>query len=410
MTATLDQPTRPTNRRRQRRRRQTVRNLITGVVVLVGIAGFLLAQEHLRDQPAHTVTAVAFEPRPDTAGVASQLDAQVARAIDQDGDLILVAILDGRDGVILETSFACEPGGNRIACENLQSEEAGRVEQALEELLATETFPTVSPLSALQHIETRLVGSAEPPQKVEVVLNLTGRHVDRFDLDGYGAYGQVDKIVAELIDGKELPDACDGWQVHIVAPSSGDLREDRAWEQVFRGAVRSCGGELVRYAERWPSADGTGTLPPPPDIPDVEDVSVERDVEKRQDTYRLEEALFDVGSAKLRTGAEQILDSVATYIARLDDDWSVEVIGSADSTGHDRDNLALSENRAQRVADGLLDRLKATVADDVLREDLADRFKVEGIGSLPDDGSAEQRQANRRVDVVIHHVVEDAQS
>jgi outer membrane protein OmpA-like peptidoglycan-associated protein len=402
MTATLDRPTRPASGRRRRRRREITRNLAIGSVVIAGIVGFLLAQEFLQTEPPRTLRVVAFEPREDLGDAASELGAQVAGVTERGADLLLVAILDGRDGTIQEVSFACQPGENRLACESYRTAQAERAEQGLESLLAAPLFPTVAPLAPLRQVDTRLAGLPERPDAVEVILNLTSRHTGALDPDGLGAAGRVDELVHELREAGELPDSCDGWQVHVVAEQSGEVLQDRAWEEVYRGAVESCGGDLVRFVDQWPIPGHISTLPPPPEI-DTEEVTVERDIERRQDTFRLEETLFDTGSSSLRPGAAQVLDTMAAYIADLEGDWSIDIIGSADSVGDNDPNLALSQDRAQRVADMLLARLEAAVAEGADRTSLATRIRVEGIGSLPDDGSPEQRQRNRRVDIIVHH-------
>lgn len=402
MTATLDRPTRPVSGRRRRRRREITRNLAIGSAVIAGIGGFLLAQESLQTEPPRTLRVVAFEPREELGDAASELRAQVAGVTERGADLLLVAILDGRDGMVQEVSFACEPGENRLACESYRTAQAEQAEQGLESLLAAPLFPNVAPLAPLRQVGTRLAGLPDPPDAVEVILNLTSRHAGGLDPDGLGAEGRVDELVDELREAGELPDSCDGWQVHVVAERSGEVLQDRAWEEVYRGAVESCGGELVRFVEQWPIRGQISTLPPPPE-PDTEEVTVERDVELRQDTFRLEETLFDTGSSSLRPGAAQVLDTVAAYIAGLDGDWTIDIIGSADSVGDDDLNLRLSQDRAQSVADTLLARLEVAVDQDADRAALATRMRVEGIGSLPDDGSPEQRQRNRRVDVIVHH-------
>lgn len=409
MTATLDRPTRRTSGRRRRRRRELTRNLLIGAVVIAGIAGFLVAQEILSNEPPRTLTVVAFEPRDDSADAAGELDAQIDRAIDRSGGLLVAAILDDRAGVVGDASFACDPGGNRLACENHRSEQTEQANRALEELLSASAFPTVAPFSPLRQVEAWLVGDDSPPDDIELILNLTARHTGSLDPDGLGADGRVDELVAEVAASGELPESCDDWQVHVVAPRSGDARQDRAWTEVYRGAVETCGGHLVRFVDRWPTPGSISTLPPPPEL-DTDEASVERDVEERTDTYSLEQTLFDVGSATLRPGAGQILDTIANNIAGLEGGWRIDVIGTADSVGDDEMNLALSTDRADNVADELVTRVVAAAGDTTATDDLAERFHVEGIGSLPDDGSEEERQRNRRVDIIVHHATSDRAS
>jgi outer membrane protein OmpA-like peptidoglycan-associated protein len=106
----------------------------------------------------------------------------------------------------------------------------------------------------------------------------------------------------------------------------------------------------------------------------------------------LSDVLFDTGRATLKPGANRDLDRLAQA---LKDNPNTRVIieGHTDSVGGDDYNMALSEKRAQAVADALQ-----------MRGVPPDRFEVKGLGkAFPVASNATQagRQQNRRVEIVF---------
>ena len=104
------------------------------------------------------------------------------------------------------------------------------------------------------------------------------------------------------------------------------------------------------------------------------------------------DVLFDTGQATLKPGADRALDRLAQY---LKDSSGTHVIieGHTDSVGSDDYNLALSQRRAQAVADSLTSRGVS-----------ADRLQTKGLGkSYPVASNDTQagRQQNRRVEIVF---------
>lgn len=380
-----------TRRARRRRRLQTVRSLAIAVVILLAIGAFLLLREHLRDRGPVGVTAVLVEPRAgDDVLAAADLHAQLDPGVDRGDDLVLAAVLDGRDATVLTTSLACEPDMNPLVCEHRVAPKRAALEQGVTTLLQAPVPPRVEVFATLGRLDAAL--TPEAGGTVNVVLNLTGRGRDAYAPDGVA--GQVDEVVAAITADAVLLVRCDGWQVHVLTPQTTDPAEDLAREQVYRRLVEDCGGVLARYAPRWP-VEGEVVevveLPEPPQLRG-EAVSHERDAAQRQDTFRLDDTLFDVGSAELRAGSEPVLAAVVDHVRSLSEGWSIEVHGYADATGQPDQNQLLSEDRARRVADELRRRLGTD-----------QRISDVGHGSFPDDGSDEARQANRRVDVIVRH-------
>lgn len=99
---------------------------------------------------------------------------------------------------------------------------------------------------------------------------------------------------------------------------------------------------------------------------------------------------FDVGRSAIRPELRPVLDKFATG---LDAQMHVLIVGHTDSTGNDAINDPLSRERAASVRDYL-----------VMRGVSPTRIATEGKGShdpIADNGSAEGRARNRRVDIFL---------
>jgi outer membrane protein OmpA-like peptidoglycan-associated protein len=104
------------------------------------------------------------------------------------------------------------------------------------------------------------------------------------------------------------------------------------------------------------------------------------------------DVMFDVGAATLKPGARLTLDRLASFMAS-NPNTRVIVEGHTDSTGSDTTNQALSERRAESVANALRSR----GVD-------GSRLEIVGLGeSFPvaSNDTTAGRQQNRRVEVVI---------
>ena len=106
----------------------------------------------------------------------------------------------------------------------------------------------------------------------------------------------------------------------------------------------------------------------------------------------LSDVLFDTGRATLKPGADRDLDRLAQA---LKDNANTRVIieGHTDSVGGDDYNMALSEKRAESVADALQ-----------FRGVPADRYQVKGLGKefpVASNQTQAGRQQNRRVEIVF---------
>lgn len=107
----------------------------------------------------------------------------------------------------------------------------------------------------------------------------------------------------------------------------------------------------------------------------------------------LGEVLFDFDSARLKPYTLRIMDRLATFLIRHED-YVLTIEGHTDSTGSADYNLRLSRERAQSVADALIERA-------VGQERIATRGYGESRPAASNETSAGRRQ-NRRVEVVIN--------
>lgn len=120
----------------------------------------------------------------------------------------------------------------------------------------------------------------------------------------------------------------------------------------------------------------------------------------RDDTLKLSvnnEVSFDFGKDTLKPAFYPSLDSLADVLMKYDR-TVVHVIGHTDSVGSEAYNQALSERRAQAVANYLINRGVPY-----------DRIRSEGRGELEprDTNNTEAgRQLNRRVEIFVKPIVE----
>ena len=106
----------------------------------------------------------------------------------------------------------------------------------------------------------------------------------------------------------------------------------------------------------------------------------------------LSDVLFDTGRATLKPGADRDLDRLALAL-RDNPNTRVIIEGHTDSVGGEDYNQALSEHRAEAVADAL--RLRGVPAD---------RYEVKGLGKafpVASNDTPAGRQQNRRVEIVF---------
>ncbi|MEM9886633.1 MAG: OmpA family protein [Bacteroidota bacterium] len=102
---------------------------------------------------------------------------------------------------------------------------------------------------------------------------------------------------------------------------------------------------------------------------------------------------FETNSSFLKTGSSDRLDQVADILSRYPE-YNVNIDGYTDSAGKDSYNQWLSERRAERCYNYLLEKGIA-----------ASRMKFTGYGEaspIADNGSAEGRRLNRRVEFNLY--------
>jgi outer membrane protein OmpA-like peptidoglycan-associated protein len=124
---------------------------------------------------------------------------------------------------------------------------------------------------------------------------------------------------------------------------------------------------------------------------DIKDARVERVGEGIKITFN-SGILYDVGSDKLKPVAKQNVDQLATILNKYKD-TDILIEGHTDSTGTEKKNLALSEDRASSVAREL--KAKGVIGN---------RITTNGYGEdqpVADNGNVDGRSENRRVEVAI---------
>jgi outer membrane protein OmpA-like peptidoglycan-associated protein len=106
----------------------------------------------------------------------------------------------------------------------------------------------------------------------------------------------------------------------------------------------------------------------------------------------LGDVLFDTGGAELKAGAEVSLDRLAAFLNE-NPERRLLIEGHTDSRGSDEFNEGLSEDRADSVAEALVERGIAT-----------ERLRSVGLGEsypVASNDSTAGMQQNRRVEIVV---------
>lgn len=170
-----------------------------------------------------------------------------------------------------------------------------------------------------------------------------------------------------------------------------------------------------QHNDRFKGFKDGGKLPPPPvrkQIPDdtaliakqpavqqpvvqpSEPAIVEKEIAKSDSLIVLSEVLFEVNSYKLNPDLYPELDSLIAFMKK-DPSTKIEISGHTDATGKEPHNIKLSEDRADAVAEYIVDNGIAT-----------SRVSFNGYGSsrpiAPND-TEEGRRKNRRVEILIHN-------
>ncbi len=119
------------------------------------------------------------------------------------------------------------------------------------------------------------------------------------------------------------------------------------------------------------------------------------EIEKRDEGIAIElsDILFDHDSSKLSHSAREVLERIARTLEKYPDRHLL-IRGHTDNTGNDEYNLNLSRERAKTVASFLIERGHLP----------ENNLSYQGIGSQEpkaDNDSAEGRQKNRRVEIII---------
>lgn len=108
----------------------------------------------------------------------------------------------------------------------------------------------------------------------------------------------------------------------------------------------------------------------------------------------LSEVLFEVNSYRLRPDLYPKLDSIVLFLQK-NPSTRIEISGHTDNTGSEAHNLRLSENRADAVAEYVVDKGIGTA-----------RVSFNGYGSsrpISDNETEVGRRKNRRVEILIHN-------
>lgn len=175
--------------------------------------------------------------------------------------------------------------------------------------------------------------------------------------------------------------AVSGALIGIATSSSAKQRKERALAGAGIGAVTGGG---VGYYMDVQEAKLRQKL-------ETSGVSVTRDGD-RIILNMPDNVTFDSDSTQVKGSFNSVLESVAQVLKEYKSTM-IQVAGHTDSTGGDRYNMLLSQQRAQTVANAL-----GGFGVDTVRMDVVGFGETQPITS---NGSAEGRQQNRRVELTL---------
>jgi OOP family OmpA-OmpF porin len=135
-------------------------------------------------------------------------------------------------------------------------------------------------------------------------------------------------------------------------------------------------------------AEVVAEAPAAPAAPEAEPVQTSK-IDTREFS---EQTLFDTDSAQLTTSGMSVMNGLFSALGEYKGITGISVAGHTDSRGSDAYNQALSEQRAQAVADQISSRYPDAQID------------VVGMGEsspIASNDTAEGRQLNRRVNVEV---------
>ena len=156
---------------------------------------------------------------------------------------------------------------------------------------------------------------------------------------------------------------------------------DARTQEVEMAKQRAAEAELVAAAKTEEAASAQAAL---------EELQAQQT--ERGMVVTLSDVLFDTDGATLKAGAAAAIDRLAQFLQGSPES-RVIIEGHTDSRGSEAYNEDLSRRRAQAVAEEL-----------VTRGVTSDRFEVLGRGEgypVANNGTAEGRQQNRRVEIVF---------
>lgn len=177
---------------------------------------------------------------------------------------------------------------------------------------------------------------------------------------------------------------------HIALDGAGDCLRSTVFNKARHG-IAACGDAEAPQpvaAAAEPQSPAPATAPPAPPAPVLTTGSI------------AEHVLFDTDSASLGERARQALQSLVSTLKSFVSVDAVTVHGHTDSTGSERYNQALSERRAQAVADYLRQSGLTTPA-----------IRTVGHGeSEPavSNATREGRHQNRRAEVQVNYTEQSA--
>lgn len=193
------------------------------------------------------------------------------------------------------------------------------------------------------------------------------------------AVGTLNELAAQ----GRIPD-CDGWLIYGVGESTTSV----ALREFYRLYAERCGGKLVAFTTHlveFPIATAI-------EAPDYTQIDVDQDGDAVVATVH--DVAFEYGSAEISPAAQPSLLELLEWVESTP--GQIEIVGHTDERGDAEPNLLLSELRAQRIAQFMIDN---GIPEERIRS-------VRGAGEtellIPAAATEAEHSENRRVTVAVH--------
>jgi flagellar motor protein MotB len=347
-----DRARRSASRRRRSARPSAIRRYrrIAATAAIIAALTAVVAFRMVTTHGDTTFNEIAIQPRPASpATVTADVTAELAQAAANGGELVITEIAGNATAApALDTPFSCSPGTNQLFCEQTMTQATSMAARVARRLVTSPSPANLDVYAAFEQTAGYLSEHPAHHQAINLWINTTGGQLTPANLTNISTSSDITALARQAVATGAFPGphACDGYQVHMVVPPSGQPAHQQALRDLLSTLITHCGGTLASWTNRWimPNTNGIA-LPEIPGVPVTQHNGVV--------SYTLTLKDFAVASAALTSPADTALDRIAADIESRTHVLPITCTGSTDGTGTAAFDHALSKQRAITVCDYL---------------------------------------------------------